>query len=368
MMKILYINYTKKDGGGIVHTLEFVKSVKNFGNDIIVYPTLEDKIRGNILQSTNDCSQTIHVGIMSSFLNKCYLFMEKYLLDLLFIKSVIIKGFLFNFLHELRKIKEVNPEIVVLRAGQFYSSIIICKILKIPLIVEVNGPIAEFKSRKIGQLRFEKFWGWLLEAKTLNLAGNIVVVSEPLRQYYIEMGLNPANIFTVPNGVDTNLFFPDNPRRNAILQKYGLNDSKIIGFTGNFRIWHGVEAFLDIFSKIVSENKYVKFLVVGDGPEREHLNSKVLDLELSKQIIFTGRINHEDMPAVLSVFDIAVAPYQPNDFFYFSPLKIFEYMAVGCVVIAPGLGQINDLIEDGISGVLYNVNKPDELISASVVY
>lgn len=362
-MNILYINYTKKESGGFVHTSKFVEAGNLLGHSIIVYPKLNNTAREN-RKTTNKFIKRKNIVAISSYFKRCYIFIEKYLFDLIYFKTVIIKGFFFNIMSEYRKIKEVKPEVVILRAGQFYSSIFICKYLKIPFVIEVNGPISEINYKESGHLKFEKFWSWLLEAKILKLADNIIVVSEPLRQYYITLGLNPANIYTVPNGVDTNTFFPDHPRENEIIEKFDLYDSKIIGFTGNFRIWHGLETFFDIFPEIAAEINNVKLLVIGDGPEKEKLLAKVSELGISKHVIFVGRINHEDMPALISVFDVAVAPYAQNDFFYFSPLKIFEYMASGCVVVAPALGQINELIEDGISGKLYNADHLHELISS----
>jgi glycosyltransferase involved in cell wall biosynthesis len=68
------------------------------------------------------------------------------------------------------------------------------------------------------------------------------------------------------------------------------------------------------------------------------------------------------VPAYIRLFDVAVAPYPDTPhLFYFSPLKVFEYMACGVPVAAPRAGQIADVIEEGETGVLYQAGDLDGL-------
>lgn len=368
-MQILYINYTKSDSGGIVHTSEFVKAGNKLGHDIILYPPFNHRIRQKTLpveQSTmQEDTQKATSSLPLPFTKRIHLFFEQHFFDLLYFKTVILKGLCINSITEYKTIKKTNPDVVILRAGTYLGSLLGCKLLNIPCLIEVNGPLAENRYNKSsGYLRFEKAWSWLFEEKLIKLAGKIIVVSEPFRYYYIKKGLKSSRVVTVPNGVDTRRFFPHHPRKNEILDKYQLTGMKIIGFTGNFRPWHGLESLLKLMPQIVETIQNVKLLIVGDGPEKKLLIRKTHELGIEKHITFTGRVSHEDMPAILSVFDVAVAPYAYTDFFYFSPLKIFEYMATGCGIIAPELGQINELIEDDVSGILYDPRTPDGLVDS----
>jgi glycosyltransferase involved in cell wall biosynthesis len=63
-------------------------------------------------------------------------------------------------------------------------------------------------------------------------------------------------------------------------------------------------------------------------------------------------------------WDVGVAPYHPVPDFYFSPLKVLEYMAAGCCVAASDLGQIRVLLGNGDRGVLVPPGDPDELAGA----
>jgi glycosyltransferase involved in cell wall biosynthesis len=103
-------------------------------------------------------------------------------------------------------------------------------------------------------------------------------------------------------------------------------------------------------------------LIVGDGPERAACEERASALGLDASLIFTGAVPAEQMPGLLAAIDIAVAPYPPSAGFYFSPLKVYEYMAAGRAVVAGRIGQIDGLIEDGVTGRLYPPGDPDALV------
>jgi glycosyltransferase involved in cell wall biosynthesis len=102
--------------------------------------------------------------------------------------------------------------------------------------------------------------------------------------------------------------------------------------------------------------KDVGAVLIGDGPELARVRQAAEGIET---IVFTGALPHELMPAALSSADVGVAPFDLGAHgplslgFYWSPLKIFEYMAAGLPVVAPGIDRIPSLVEDGVEGVLY---------------
>lgn len=95
-------------------------------------------------------------------------------------------------------------------------------------------------------------------------------------------------------------------------------------------------------------------MIAGDGPLRPKLQQELAKRNLASRVTFTGSLPHEEIPAVIRQFDVAVAPYPPPQHaFYFSPLKLFEYMACGVPVVAPNLGQIAEVMRHGETGLLY---------------
>lgn len=96
---------------------------------------------------------------------------------------------------------------------------------------------------------------------------------------------------------------------------------------------------------------------------RSELENVLNQRGLKSRVIFTGLVPHERVPDIIRQFDMALAPYpQPEHAFYFSPLKLFEYMACGVPVVAAALGQITELLQDGETGMLYPPGDMETLV------
>ena len=85
---------------------------------------------------------------------------------------------------------------------------------------------------------------------------------------------------------------------------------------------------------------------------------------LADRIHVTGWVSHDDLPALLKRIDVATAPYPKIDDFYFSPLKLFEYLAAGRAIVASRIGQIDGIIRDGGNGLLVEPGSVEELTGA----
>jgi glycosyltransferase involved in cell wall biosynthesis len=141
-------------------------------------------------------------------------------------------------------------------------------------------------------------------------------------------------------------------------------------FAGAFRSWHGVVQLAAALSRLhASGDDRFGAVLIGDGPEREAAERAARDVP---RVTFTGALPHDELPAALGVGDIGVAPFDPTKHaplqlgFYWSPLKIFEYMAMGLPVVAPALPRLERLVEHGREGLLYDPNEPRGLDRALV--
>jgi glycosyltransferase involved in cell wall biosynthesis len=202
------------------------------------------------------------------------------------------------------------------------------------------------------------------EKLNLRLATRAYTVSQALKDYFVGQGIDRNKLRVIPNGVDVQRFSPD-VEGCWVREKHHLNGQVVLGFVGSFHYWHGVEYFSEYVRRLSDKHDNVRFLFVGDGPMRRELQQSVIDIGLSEKVILPGYVRHDDIPGYVAVMDIALAPYPPSDFFYFSPLKIFEYMAAGKPTVASDIGQISELIEDGKTGMLYQAGDLDTLISKS---
>ena len=111
----------------------------------------------------------------------------------------------------------------------------------------------------------------------------------------------------------------------------------------------------------------MRFLLVGDGDRRPGVERRIAEGGASDRVVFAGRIPHGEVPAYLDACDILLSPHVPmpdGSAFFGSPTKLFEYMAMEKAIAASRLGQIGDVIEDGVSGLLLTPGSVDELVAA----
>jgi glycosyltransferase involved in cell wall biosynthesis len=109
---------------------------------------------------------------------------------------------------------------------------------------------------------------------------------------------------------------------------------------------------IDAFALLRRAAPEARLLIVGDGPERGRLAGRATCLGVEGVVDWTGAVGPEQVPELLGRMDVAVAPYPEMERFYFSPLKLYEYMAAGLAVVASRVGQVAEVVRDGETGVL----------------
>ncbi len=156
-----------------------------------------------------------------------------------------------------------------------------------------------------------------------------------------------GKVHVVPNGVDTERFHPQ-------VQPHLVEDRFTIGFLGTIKPWHGLESLFNAFELFHREHPNAILRIIGDGPLRETLQQSSLRNKRTSHRVFSGWVRSAARCAGhLTALDVAVAPYPSSDNFYFSPLKVYEYMAAGRAVVASSAGQLSSIIEHGRNGLLF---------------
>lgn len=269
-------------------------------------------------------------------------------------------------------LQDWGPDLIIARHTLFSGAgLSLAQALDRPLVLEVNAPLVEERHR---------YWNLTLqpeaeqcEREVLQHADLLVAVSEGVRAYLLRNAVSPERIQVLPNGVNLALFNPE-VDGSEIRRQYGLGNSLVIGFSGSLRPWHGVDMLVRAFASLyhVSQNRSFQnrtdlhLLIVGDGSQREPLEELARDLGVTDKVTFTGAVDHQSVPQYLAAMDIAVAPYRASDGFYFSPLKVMEYLAMGRAIVAPRLGQIPSLLTrvNEPCGLLYSPDDQHELAAA----
>lgn len=221
----------------------------------------------------------------------------------------------------------------------------------VPLVLEVNAPLAYEQQRYRAGLTCPPLTRWV-ERRIWRKADLSIAVSESLRSQLQRAGVKPELIRVLPNAANPRLFHMDLDGE-PVRKRLSLEDRFVIGFLGTFKAWHGVDLLLSAFQDLHRADPSTHLLLVGDGPLRRGFEDEVRKTGLQGAVTFAGGVAHQDVPQYLAAMDVAVAPYPPLDEFYYSPIKLFEYMAAARAVVASRIGQVAEIVVDGVTGLLF---------------
>lgn len=223
----------------------------------------------------------------------------------------------------------------------------------IPYFCEINAPYPEEKKHMEGVSLFG-IAAKRNERKQALAAKRIFVVSSALKDYLIaRTGVSQERIVVTPNGVNPD-YLRVNPEEVAGLKKamsFDENDV-VIGFVGSIFPYHGVDLLLTAFLNLKkSGRKNIRLLIVGDGEILPQLKQFAAENDLTGDVVFTGNIPHKQVFTYIDVMNITV---MARSNWYGSPVKIFEYGALGKKIIAPNVVPVLDVMKDGVDGLLVN--------------
>lgn len=228
-----------------------------------------------------------------------------------------------------------------------YSAMEFARSAGIPGLLEVNAPLIEEQAQHRGLVYHDV----AIQAakRAFQAASGLIAVSQEVKRYLSDW-VNPGKVHVIANGVNHHRF--DNHFR-ALRQPRPLNaDTFTVGFVGSLKPWHGLSHLVGAFAQLHQRLPQARLLIVGDGPQRQSLEADLEQRHLRHAVSFTGAVPPDQIPELLAAMDAAVAPYPASTDFYFSPLKAVEYMAAGLPVVASRIGQLTELIEDGVTGLL----------------
>lgn len=175
------------------------------------------------------------------------------------------------------------------------------------------------------------------------LVDTVSVSSESLRRLCIKKGMFKDRIFKAPVGADLVRFNPE-VSGDLVRRKYDIKGPLVI-YVGQLHGAQYVELFIKSANEILKSNTDVNFMIVGDGYRLPFLKDLVTSMGIKEKIIFTGAIQHDEIPSYIASADVAVACFEENDITRSkSPLKIVEYMACGKAIVASNVGEIRNMV------------------------
>ena len=217
----------------------------------------------------------------------------------------------------------------------------------VPGILEVNAPLID-EQRTHRVLVDEQAADAALQEQ-VQAALATICVSDPVRDWVIAR-TEGTRVFTVPNGVNVHRITPQPESPGA----------PVVTFVGTLKPWHGVDVLLRARAQA---HKDWQLRIIGDGPMRVELDD--LARSLGIDVDFRGAVAPDAIPQHMAGTAIGVAPYPAMDTDsdqYFSPLKVYEYMAAGLPVVASRVGQLPEIM--GESAYLVPPSDPEALAEA----
>lgn len=246
------------------------------------------------------------------------------------------------------------------------AAVIAGKILHIPVYLDFTDFYSDIASvgdmPKLANVLFK------IELYTLKNAQKVIVVSNVMVERLINFGIEKNKLFVIPDGTNASKFRYSESGRNEIRDMLGLTDEPTLIYHGDIKQLDGVDILFDCFQKIIEKIPKAKLLVLGGGGEYfKQLKESIKDKGFYNSIIFTGWVEHSEVPKYISAADVGAMTLKPtiNHECYLS-FKLFEYWGCARPVVLTKLKAISQIMEDGIHGIQVEFGDIDGYVNAFV--
>ncbi|WP_409272328.1 glycosyltransferase family 4 protein [Neobacillus sp. SCS-31] len=191
----------------------------------------------------------------------------------------------------------------------------------------------------------------------------IATATEGIRQYMINKGKKPEDVFLLPNGVNTDTFKPM-PKDSGLLKEIGAEGKKVFMYAGTFGYAQGLDSVLEAAALLKETDPDAHFLFVGDGQERDKLHKMKDDLKLDN-VTFYGSVPVSEMPRLFSAADYSIVSLRNIDLFKGArPSKIFPAISCGVPVLYCGVGESAAILEEYNCGKIAPPENPEGIAAA----
>jgi glycosyltransferase involved in cell wall biosynthesis len=335
-MKILYHHRTASSDGQAVHIEELITALTELGHEV--------RVVGPAAVSGDAMGQKL------GWVHRLKALAPKPAYELLELAYSFVA-----YSRLTKAVAEFKPDIIYERYNLYMvAGALIRRRHHLPLLLEVNAPLV-FERSQHGGLGLPALARWA-EGMVWRAADRVLPVTRVLAEHVEAYGVPSERICVIANGINQS-HFDHAPALEMAKSALHLDGRLVLGFTGFIRDWHRVDKVIRWLASGRAP-KRASLLVVGDGPVRVELEQLALTLGVSERVVFTGVIPRSQVPDYVAAFDIAL---QPAVTAYASPLKLFEYLALGKAILAPNTPNLREVLDDGGNAMLFSPDAEDGL-------
>lgn len=262
-----------------------------------------------------------------------------------------------------------KPDVLIATSPQLLvglSGLIIAQCRRAPFVLEVRDLWPEsleavgVADKRSLMVRILKRIAGLLYRK----ADHIVVVTNSFKTHLIEKwGVPAEKISVVRNGVDHNLFHPEEPDENVV-REFELKDKFVVSYIGTVGNAHGLDTLVSVAEMLSISDPDVLLLVIGDGAEKESVQRLTAEKGLQNLRILSAQPRIR-IPALLAASHACLVLLKKSDIFKtVLPTKMMEYMSSGRPIISNVEGEAADLLTEANGGICVSPQDPEALWKA----
>jgi glycosyltransferase involved in cell wall biosynthesis len=242
-----------------------------------------------------------------------------------------------------------KPDVLIATSPQFLCAVAgqaVAKLRRVPFVFEVRDlwpeSIVAVGALPAGHPVVRGLE--LIEERLYRQADRIVVVTESFRERLVSRGVPDRKIAVVTNGVDLERFVPAE-RATKLRSRLGYAaDDFVVVYVGTHGMAHGLDTVLDVAGRLRSHPE-VRFLLVGEGAERERLQERA-DREGLKNVRFLGSLPREEIAEVYASSNLCLVPLRKSELFTtVIPSKIFEILGMARPILLAVDGEARRIVE-----------------------
>jgi len=351
-MHILYHHRTAGDRVEAVHIMGIVRALRQLGHTVVIVSPPGCDPERKKADAAPQTSPAPREGALRSRLKRfarsgppvlfeiAELFYNVYSFVAMFLRGLRRKP---DFVYERMTANSIAPTLLAVWWG-------------VPIVQEVNVTVEIGRLRPLAlrrlSLRIER---WVVRRAAL-----MITVSETFKKMLVEAGFPEEKILVCQNAVHPEAFDPDAVEAVERPERISA-DALVVGYVGAFVPYHRLDRLISAAKNLAGGFPHVRWLLVGDGVERANVERMISEAGLREKFWLPGTVAHPMVPRYIKAMDIAVLPSSER---FNSPMKLFEYMAMGRAVVVPDRPAIREVITHRTNGILFRADDDEELCGA----